>query len=164
MNLELFKELNLYEQWVFRLASSQRYANVMRWTRSKFWTLPQLGLLTLLVGILAACTGGQQLSGDNPDKITQEQIQRVGTTSNAYVLVQRLHPNWLQKRGTSSVSRISDVVVYVEGSRRGGPSTLRQISVMNVKSIEHFSSDEATLEYGSGHDHGAIRVELKETN
>lgn len=110
---------------------------------------------------MVACIGGEQLSGGDPDKITQEQIQQVGTTSNAYVLVQRLHPDWLQKRGSSSVSRISDVVVYVEGSRRGGPDTLRQISVMNVKSIEHLDSNEATLEYGSGHDHGAIRVELK---
>lgn len=123
--------------------------------------LLRLALLFLIGGGLVACIGGEQLSGGDPDKITQEQIQQVGTTSNAYVLVQRLHPDWLQKRGSSSVSRISDVVVYVEGSRRGGPDTLRQISVMNVKSIEHLDSNEATLEYGSGHDHGAIRVELK---
>lgn len=137
----------------------------MRWTHPKFWTLLQFGLLALSVGVFAACTGGKQLSGsNNPNKITQEQIQQVGTTSNAYVLVQRLHPDWLQKRGSSSVSRVSDVVVYVEGSRRGGPDSLREINVMNVKSIEHLSSDRATLEYGSGHDHGAIRVELKERN
>jgi hypothetical protein len=69
----------------------------------------------------------------------------------------------LRKRGTSSIKQQSDVVVYVEGNRRGGPEALRQISVMNVQAIEHLNSSEATLEYGSGHDHGAIRVELKES-
>lgn len=136
----------------------------MRWTHQNPRTLLQLGLLALTVGVLGACTGGNQLSGDDPDKITQEQIEKAGTTSNAYVLVQRLHPDWLQKRGTSSINRVSDVVVYVEGNRRGGPSSLRQINVMDVEFIEHLNSDEATLEYGSGHDHGVIQVELKEMN
>lgn len=164
VNLEVLNELSSHEQNDSRSEGSLTVAQAMRWTHPKFWTLLQFGLLALSVGVFAACTGGKQLSGGNPDMITQEQIQQVGTTSNAYVLVQRLHPDWLQKRGTSSVRSVSDVVVYVEGSRRGGPGTLRQINVMNVKSIEHLSSDQATLEYGSGHDHGAIRVELKEMN
>lgn len=126
--------------------------------------LLRLGLLALTVGIVAACTGGNQVAGDNPNKITQEQIQSVGTTSNAYVLVRRLHPDWLEKRGTSSINRVTDVVVYVEGSRRGGPDALRQINVMNVESIEYLSASQATLQYGSGHDHGAIQVEMKEMN
>ncbi|MFB6099078.1 MAG: hypothetical protein ABEK84_08220 [Salinibacter sp.] len=88
----------------------------------------------------------------------------MGATSNVYLLVQRLHPDWLEKRGRSSINRVSDVVVYVEGSRRGGPEALRRVSVMNVAYIEFLDASEATFEYGSGHDHGAIRVELKEMN
>lgn len=126
--------------------------------------LLRLGLLAIAVVVFVACTGGKQVSGDDPNKITQEQIESVGTTSNAYVLVRRLHPDWLEKRGTSSINRVSNVVVYVEGSRRGGPDALRQIDVLNVESIEYLNASQATLQYGSGHDHGVIQVELKETN
>lgn len=135
----------------------------MERARPQVLSLLQLGLLLLVVGGVTACVGGNQVSGENPDKITQKQIQEAGTVGNAYLLVQRLHSDWLRKRGTSSIKQQSDVVVYVEGNRRGGPEALRQISVMNVQAIEHLNSSEATLEYGSGHDHGAIRVELKES-
>jgi len=129
---------------------------------SRHRTLLRLGAILCIVGgILAACGGGNQLSGESPNKITEEEIQEMGTVSNAYVLVERLHPDWLQKRGTDSFTDQSTVGVYVEGSRRGGPNALRQISVMNVKSIEHLSSSEATVRYGSGHPHGVLRVQLK---
>lgn len=125
--------------------------------------LPQLGLLALAIGVFTACGGGSQLSGGgNPDVIVQEQIQNAGSVSNAYLLVQRLHPDWLRKRGANSLRNRSDVVVYVEGSRRGGPEALRNIDVMNVKLIRHLDSNEATFQYGSGHDHGVIQVQLKE--
>lgn len=129
--------------------------------RPQPWTLLHFELLLLMAVGLTACVGGNQVSGGTPDKITQKQIQEAGTVSNAYVLVKRLHPDWLQKRGTSSFTQQSNVSVYVEGSRRGGPKVLQRISVMDVKSIEHLDSDEATLRYGSGHDHGVVRVELK---
>lgn len=135
----------------------------MERVRPQRLSLLQLGLLLLVVGGVTACAGGDQVSGGNPDKITQKQIQEAGTVGNAYLLVQRLHSDWLQKRGTSSIRRQSDIVVYVEGSRRGGPEALRRIGVIDVQSIEYLDSNEATLEYGSGHDHGAIRVELKES-
>lgn len=137
-------------------------AGVTSCDSSRYRTLLRLGTILCIVGgILAACGGGNQLTGESPNKITEEEIQEVGTVSNAYILVERLHPDWLQKRGTDSFTNQSTVGVYVEGSRRGGPNVLRQISVMNVKSIEHLSSSEATLRYGSGHPHGVVRVQLK---
>lgn len=97
----------------------------------------------------------------NPDVISETEIQEAGSVSNAYVLVQRLQPNWLEKRGRSSVRNPSDVVVYVDGSQRGGPDALRQINIVNVSSIEYLDANQATLRYGSGHDHGVIEVNLK---
>lgn len=123
--------------------------------------LLHLSLSILMAGTLTACTGGKQVSGGSADQITQQQIQEAGTVSNAYVLVKRIHPEWLRKRGSSSLTQPSTISVYIEGNHRGGPDVLRQISVMDVESIEHLNSNEATLRYGSGHDHGVIRVELK---
>lgn len=136
----------------------------MKYNRAASQALLQFGLLILIMGTMTGCTGGKQASGGDPDTITAEQIQNTGTVSNAYILVKRFHPDWLQKRGTSSINRVSTVVIYVEGDRRGGPESLRRINVMDVESIEYFDSDEATLKFGSGHDHGAIQVQLKEMN
>jgi len=105
---------------------------------------------------------GQGSSGQSPDVISQKEIQEIGNVVDAYTLVQHYHPQWLEKRGRSSIERPGDVVVYVEHSRQGGPSTLRQVAVANVQKIEYLSPGEATMEYGSGHDNGAIRVHLKD--
>lgn len=117
----------------------------------------------LLFGTLVGCaTAGQSSSSQgSPNVISQEDIQKVGEISNAYSLIRRLHPQWLQKRGRGSISNPGDIEVYVEGSRQGPPSVLRQISVMDVENITFLPPDEATMRYGSGHDNGVIQVNLK---
>lgn len=122
--------------------------------------LPRYALLVLAFGVLGACAGSGLTSG-NPDEISPQQVQEARPVSNAYALVQRLRPNWLEKRGTSSIRNPSDIVIYVDGSRRGGPDSLRQISVANVQSMRYMNPNQATLRYGSGHDHGVIQVHLK---
>lgn len=114
-----------------------------------------------VLGGLAACAGSGGASGD-PDVISQQAIQDAGPVRNAYALVQRLRPTWLEKRGGRTIRNPSDVVVYVDGSRRGGPDALRQLNVINVNSIEYLDENQATLRYGSGHDHGVIEVNLKD--
>lgn len=122
------------------------------------------GVWVLVIGCLSACGSTEQAgrAGGDRNVIKQEQIQQVGTSDTAYSLVKRLRPNWLRKRGVSSISAPSDIVVYVEGSRRGGPPALRNVRTLDVASLHFLAPREATLRYGSGHDHGAIQVELKE--
>ena len=86
---------------------------------------------------------------------------RVEQVSSAYAVVQRLRPNWLSKRGPSSISNPGDIVVYVEGSRRGSPDALRNIAPIDIREMEFLSDDRATMEFGTGHDNGAIIVRLK---
>lgn len=121
----------------------------------------RFSLLAAIVGVFAGCAGSGMSSG-NPDMLTSEQIEEAGTAINAYVLVQRLRPNWLRTRGRSSVQNPGELIVYVDGSRRGGASALRQINVVNVESMQFMNANQATLRYGSGHDHGVIEVRLKE--
>mgnify|MGYP002760590530 FL=1 len=100
-------------------------------------------------------------SGGDPNEITREEIQRVEQVSSAYSVVQRLRPNWLRKRGPSSINNPSDIVVYVEGSRYGPPPSLRQVDPLNVASMRFLTDDQATTRYGTGHDNGAILVRLR---
>lgn len=122
--------------------------------------------LSVMLVAFVSCTGSKmgKSSGGDPDVITQEQIQEVGTMSSAYSLVQRLRPNWLRKRGANSVSNPGDIIVYVDGSRYGSPSALRQIEVVDVESMERLSAGEATTKFGGGHENGVILVHRKGRN
>lgn len=118
-------------------------------------------LAVALFVALSACTGSGQGSGGDPSKITQEEIKRVEQVSSAYAVVQRLRPNWLRKRGPSSISNPGTIYVYVEGNRYGSPESLRQIDPINVREMEFLTDDRATMRFGTGHDNGVILVRLK---
>lgn len=129
-------------------------------------SLPRTGpifivLLFIPVFLLSCGTTGEGTSGDDPTVISHEEIEDVGEISDAYNLVQRLEPQWLRKRGRSSLQQPGDIIVYVEDNRQGGPESLRQMDVIDIESIEFLRPDKATMRYGSGHDHGAILVHLK---
>lgn len=127
------------------------------------WTLSRhLALVAVVIAFMGCATSGQSSSsGNDPSVISQKEIQEVGEVSSAYNLVRRLQPQWLQKRGRNSLQNPGDILVYVEGNRQGGPGALRQINVVNVKSLEFLRPDEATMRFGSGHDNGAILVHMK---
>ncbi len=121
----------------------------------------------LVLGLLfslAACAGteSQGKKRSDPNEITQEQIAEAGPRLDAYSLVQNLRPQWLRKRGRQSISSSGDIVVYVGSARLGGPDVLRQVDVQNVASMEFLSPAKATNRFGGGHEHGAIRVILKD--
>ena len=115
----------------------------------------------LLVGTLIGCSGSRTSSDSDPSEITREQIERIENVSSAYAVVQRLRPNWLRKRGPTSISNPSDILVYVEGSRYGPPESLRRINTLDIESMRFLSDDRATMRYGTGHDHGVIEVTLR---
>ena len=96
----------------------------------------------------------------SPDRITQEELATVDV-QNALQAVQRLRPSFLQNRGGASSSITQgpqDVVVYVDQTRMGGPNTLSQIPITDVKEIQHLSGTDATQRYGTGHGSGVIIV------
>lgn len=127
--------------------------------------------LTAVAAIgLAGCassTGGgaatQQSSSrthGSRDRITQEELATIDV-QNALQAVQRLRPTFLQTRGGGTMSITQgpqDVVVYVDQTRMGGPSTLAQIPITDVKEIQYLSATDATQRYGTGHGAGAIIV------
>jgi hypothetical protein len=94
------------------------------------------------------------------DRITSEELATIDV-QNALQAVQRLRPNFLQTRGgaASSITQgPQDVVVYVDQTRMGGPSTLAQIPITDVKEIQYLNGTDATQRYGTGHGSGVIIV------
>ena len=125
-------------------------------------------IAALLVASIPACAsspsgaGASQQSArrGSPDRITQEELATIDV-QNALQAVQRLRPSFLQNRGgaSSSISQgPQDVVVYVDQTKMGGPNTLSQIPISDVKEIQHLSGTDATQRYGTGHGSGVIIV------
>ncbi len=93
----------------------------------------------------------------NATVITQAEIVDAGS-SDAYLLVQKLRPVWLQKRGATSFSQEGDIVVYLDATSLGGRETLRNIMTDEIESIQFLDARRATLRFGSGHVNGAIVI------
>src|SRR5437867_11026384 len=98
----------------------------------------------------------------DPDLISQAEIAAAGDIQTAFDIVKRLRPNWFNVRGPSSINLPTpDVVVYVNGVRRGGPDTLKDLPITGLNEIRHLRGTEATQRFGLGHENGAILVSFK---
>lgn len=136
-------------------------------------TLPFCLVAALVIVTVPGCassSGGssgasqQSTSGSRPsrsrDRITADELATIDV-QNALQAVQRLRPNFLQNRGGAASSLTQgpqDVVVYVDQTRMGGPSTLAQINIADVKEIQWLNGTDATQRFGTGHGSGAIIV------
>ena len=90
--------------------------------------------------------------------------QEVGEVNTARDLVQRLRPGFLRNRGASSFGNAASGTptptarVIVDGAPRGGLGALAEISAMSVREIRDLNAADASIQYGTGYDGGAILV------
>ena len=108
--------------------------------------------LAALLLSAAACasrpTTGATVRSGSTDFITQAEIEAT-PASNAYDLVVRLRPRWLQQgQRTGSISggtiATQAVLVYLDGSRIGTIEALRSISVGDFKSLQWYDAIRAS--------------------
>ena len=100
-----------------------------------------------------------------PNVIVVEEIDAIRTeVSTARDLIQRLRPSFLRTRGASSFGNAANGAntptpqVVVDGAPRGDVSALTQIPAMTVREIRYLNAADATIQYGTGYDAGAILV------
>ena len=93
----------------------------------------------------------------NANMLTADEIRETNA-ANAYDAVSRLRPNWLRKRGVSSINREGTILVYQDGLRFGGPGSLQQINASAIESISYLDGTAATQRFGTDHGNGAILV------
>lgn len=111
--------------------------------------------------VLSACaTGAPGASRPDPNLITRAEIDRE-SPSSAYDLIQNLRPIWLRERGAVSFTEETDIIVYLDGSRLGGRSELRNIYTQNIESLEFLDTRRATNRFGTGHVNGAILIRTR---
>jgi hypothetical protein len=134
-------------------------------------------MLALSLTVVAACaSGGAGRGAGHPgadstataprprprrggsDLITLEEI-RAAQWTNAYDMIEALHPRWLHVHGPDSIlGETADVQVRVDNMRLGGPETLRSISLIRVSRIEFVDPITAASRWGGSHANGAIVI------
>lgn len=92
------------------------------------------------------------------DLITADQA-RDSHGTNAYEVVERIHPMWLRHQGTATIATAGEDIVVVYNDREiGGPSELRNIRVEQIISIQYFDPVMARARWGAHHEFGVIAV------
>ena len=123
--------------------------------------LSRLAALAVMLGAAAACassTQGPRTSGRRDARVLGAQEIRTSSASNLYDVIRSQRPEWLIKRGQTSINLEGDIVVYVDNVALGGPESLKSIDVQSVQSARFLNASEAQMRYGVGHMHGAIVV------
>ncbi len=85
---------------------------------------------------------------------------------NLYEVVQRIHPEWLTVRSTSTTGQLkgatmstdTQVQVYVDTQRAGTVDMLKSMQVRSASAMRYYSASDAQVRFGSGNLSGAIQV------
>ena len=93
----------------------------------------------------------------NRTVLLQDEI-KASSARDAYHAVQLLRPEWLRSRGAASMqsTQPETAIVYVDGQKYGGPSSLEQFRMGTFKEMRYYSGSEATSRWGTGHAAGVI--------
>jgi hypothetical protein len=129
--------------------------------------LPQIRrfgpILALAVLATHGCAtrSGSKPSGDR-DVLLSEEIERTSAVS-AHDAVRQLRPEWLRRRGRSSIQNANAeaLIVYLDGVRVGGVQTLTSIAVGSILEIRHLDGRDATTRFGTGHAGGALLIRTR---
>ncbi|HWO87522.1 MAG TPA: hypothetical protein VNL98_00070 [Gemmatimonadales bacterium] len=149
------------------------------------WPTPILAL-AVLSGLLA-CGGGSRAaagSGESapapqtqrrqarsdPNRLTRQDIEEAmaANIQNMWDLVRNRRPAWLRPAvaagALGSGGQGTDVAVWVDNTRYGGPMTLQQIPLQIVQSVRYLTPSEAQGRLGLDNRGGAILVETVPRN
>ena len=113
--------------------------------------------------VITACASGpRNPTSLDPNKISTaeiEEAQRHGL-NNAYDLIQRARPRWLQIRTERSLRLETTILVYQNDTRLGGIEVLRGMPLTGVSGMRYLDSAQAGLLPGAGSAHveGAIVI------
>jgi hypothetical protein len=97
--------------------------------------------------------------------ITAGEMQGLNTV-NLFEVVQRLHPEWLVQRNSSTpgkskgltMSTDNDVSVYIGDQRVGNSQFLRSMTMGSASSLKYFNSSESQVRFGTNNLNGVIQV------
>lgn len=132
----------------------------MRSRRSASHVLSALALLVAL-GACASGSGGGGTPRSSSTRLVAADFEN-DVTFDAYTIIQRYRPRWLQIRGSTTVNGRVEIAVIIDGTRQqGGVEILRSLRGTDVDEIRYLNARDATTRYGTDMTAGAIEVITK---
>lgn len=121
------------------------------------WSAPIL-VLAVLAMLGCASRSGTRTSGER-DVLLSDEIERTSAVT-AYDAVRQLRPEWLRRRGRSSIQNANAevLVIYLDGTRLGNVRTLSTVTAASILEIRHLDATDATTRFGTGHAGGALLI------
>jgi hypothetical protein len=132
----------------------------------RIFGLSRFGAVVALAACASSGSGAARTAPRSSDQITSAEVAS-SSASNAYELIERLRPNWLRTPGVASIgggAHSQIVVVYLDGHRLGDIGSLRQLSVVGIKSLQWLDAARAATvlnEVGSDPIAGAIIIKTQ---
>ena len=108
--------------------------------------------------------GGPTLRPRTPARariVELEELQAMEGSSTALAAIRRLRPEFLARHAPPRPGELSETgyaVVYLDGTRLGGPETLETIPLSLVSRIRYLRASEAAAWVGREHRGGVIAV------
>jgi outer membrane cobalamin receptor len=117
------------------------------------------GALLLCLTLAGCATSNPTRSATSSDVISRADIE-ASSAANAYELVQELRPQFLRRRGQTSMRDPGSgyPVVYINDVRHGSLDVLYTIRLEEIDEIRYIGSSDATTRWGTGHTGGVIQV------
>lgn len=116
-------------------------------------------IVSLLLLTVGCATTGERSTRDR-NLLTLEEIQG-STQADAHGIIQSLRPQWLRVRGPVNFSDDSPIMVYMDGTRMGGPEVLRSIPTDTIEEIRYYSASQAQTRFGLDNVQGAIAIQTR---
>ena len=122
----------------------------------------RMNLSAVCCVLLAACasSGGAAGPRRGGNTITAEELKEPALAGlNTYDAIQRLRPNWLRERGSSSIRQSGDNFPKAIINDVPYPlDYLKSVGVPEVTEMQFISASDATTKYGTGFPNGAVLV------
>jgi len=128
----------------------------------------------ILMALVAATFAGPVMAQETAEKKEKKEKRRAdvialweidqirGEVTNAHEIVVRLRSQFLRVRGVSTIHGDPPTIkVIVDGYPRGDVGTLVQIPAISIKEIRYLKAGDATTQFGTGYDAGAIVVKTQ---
>lgn len=123
---------------------------------------PRMIVIAVCCVCLVACASGGGAAGPRRggNTITAEELQEPSLLGlNTYDAIQRLRPNWLRERGSSSIRQSGDNFPKAIINDVPYPlDYLKSVSIPEVVEMQFISASDATTKYGTGFPNGAVLV------
>ena len=116
-------------------------------------------VIAVLVTAAACSRANSSRPTVDPDVIQRYEVL-AGSYATAHDVVRALHPNWLVRRspGGRSNATTNPIWVFVDGSRYGDISWLRNVPAQSIGSIRRIDGISATTRWGTGYSEGVLYV------